>query len=167
MREVLISNLLLLLHVKSLRISKYIWLSQLVYIYLCMNASSCSDIVRDQVGHFYDILFFVFPTFYANLDFCQNLFSKNWEKDINLKYIKNNAIFIRMLSQQPSDSKVALRGSIEKIFSPKISKLAESQKLKAVICDHVDRLDEKNPVLMSLKANDIYKFIKCYLLGRT
>lgn len=61
-----------------------------------------------------------------------------------------------MLSQQPSDSKVALRGSIEKIFSPKISKLAEFQKLKAVICDHVDRLDEKNPVLMSLKANDIY-----------
>lgn len=167
MREVLVSNHLLLLRVKSLHISKYIWLSQLEYSYLYMNASSCSDTVGDQVGNFYDILFFVFSTFYTSLDFSQNIFSKKWGKDINTKYINNNAIFIRMLSQQPSDFKVALRGSIEKIFSTKISTLAEFQKLKAVMCDHVDRLDEKNPVLMSLKASDIYKFIKCYLLERT
>ncbi|ELA45780.2 hypothetical protein VCUG_02733, partial [Vavraia culicis subsp. floridensis] len=128
-RDVLLSNLLLLLRVDSNHVSKYQLLSQLEYSYLYMNTLSCFDVANGMLQSFYDLLFLTFTSFFTKFRFSHAKSLDAWDKKMSINYINKNRICLEVVFQHPKSFKSVLKKSIEMILNLKIPKVAEYQEL--------------------------------------
>ncbi|ELQ74069.1 hypothetical protein THOM_3021 [Trachipleistophora hominis] len=163
-REVLLTNLLFTLRIPSRHIRGYIFLSQLEYVHMYIIVSKCSISGNKEFKNVYDILFMTLPDFGLKLSFASKHVLGTWDQAITFNGIRTNYIIVEMICQQPGVFKRALRKNVLRIFNQKTFRFSGLSKLKETICNHIDKLDERDPCLMAPKAHAIYKFIRLRLL---
>ncbi|ELQ74350.1 hypothetical protein THOM_2713 [Trachipleistophora hominis] len=166
-REVLLTNLLFSFQCLNRHISKYIFLSQLEYIYVRINVSTCCLGDNGKFRNFYDVLFWTLSDFYFKISFTKQNTTCAWDSNIDFSRINTNHIIIKLIILQPDVFKRALKKNIRRLFTRQGSRFAQLSRLKKTIWVQINSLNRKDPCLMLLKAHAIYKFLRCYLLANS